>query len=169
MTPPIPENSAAMATRYGVDGTALETLLVPDLAAAYGMQPHPEGGWFVRTWASDIPVDVRDANGSVRTRPTATIILFLLPPGEFSAWHTVASAETWIWNALAPIVLETGGAGERPGTPEQVVLGADFAAGQVLQVHIPAGVWQRTVPAAAAALASCVVSPGFDFADFSLE
>jgi predicted cupin superfamily sugar epimerase len=33
---------------------------------------------------------------------------------------------------------------------------------------VPAGVWQRAVPAAADALVHCVVSPGFDFADFEL-
>jgi predicted cupin superfamily sugar epimerase len=159
----------ALATRYTVDGVVIETLPVPALATAYGMQPHPEGGWYVRTWASDIAVDLVGDDGSVRTRPTATIILFLLPPGEFSAWHTVTSAETWIWNARAPIVLEIAGAGAQPGPSQQIVLGADIAAGQVLQAHIPAGVWQRTIPSTEAALASCVVSPGFDFADFSLD
>jgi predicted cupin superfamily sugar epimerase len=34
---------------------------------------------------------------------------------------------------------------------------------------IPANVWQRTLPGDVEALVSCVVSPGFDFADFSLE
>ena len=35
---------------------------------------------------------------------------------------------------------------------------------------IPAGVWQAAEPAGGEpALVSCVVSPGFDFADFSLE
>ena len=33
---------------------------------------------------------------------------------------------------------------------------------------MPAGVWQRTVPSDADALVSCLVSPGFDFADFEL-
>jgi predicted cupin superfamily sugar epimerase len=37
------------------------------------------------------------------------------------------------------------------------------------QVIIPAGVWQRTHPSDEDALVSCVVSPGFDFADFELE
>jgi hypothetical protein len=31
---------------------------------------------------------------------------------------------------------------------------------------IPANVWQRTLPGDVEALVSCVVSPGFDFADF---
>jgi predicted cupin superfamily sugar epimerase len=48
------------------------------------------------------------------------------------------------------------------------VLGANTAAGEHLQVTIAADVWQRTLPTDADVLASCVVSPGFDFADFSL-
>jgi len=169
MALPIPDDSISFATRFTVQGEAIETLPVPQLAEAYGLSPHPEGGWYRRTWTSEVMVELADADGTIRIRPTATLIVFLLPPGEFSAWHTVQSAETWIWNALAPIVLETGGSGPRPGPAERVVLGADLAAGQVLQAHIPSGVWQRTVPSDSNALASCVVSPGFDFADFSLD
>ncbi len=33
---------------------------------------------------------------------------------------------------------------------------------------MPGGVWQRTVPGSGDALVSCLVSPGFDFADFEL-
>ena len=33
---------------------------------------------------------------------------------------------------------------------------------------VPAGTWQRTLPTAEDVLVSCLVSPGFDFADFEL-
>jgi predicted cupin superfamily sugar epimerase len=36
------------------------------------------------------------------------------------------------------------------------------------QALVPAGVWQRTLPGTADALVSCLVSPGFDFEDFTL-
>ena len=55
----------------------------PPLAAALDLEPHPEGGWYRRTWRS--PVDVTLPDG--RVRPTATLIYFLLPAGESSAWH----------------------------------------------------------------------------------
>ena len=48
------------------------------------------------------------------------------------------------------------------------MLGLDLAAGEVAQAVVPAHVWQRTVPGSADALVSCLVSPGFDFADFEL-
>jgi predicted cupin superfamily sugar epimerase len=35
-------------------------------------------------------------------------------------------------------------------------------------LRVPGGVWQRTLPGEDEALVSCLVSPGFDFADFEL-
>ncbi|MCU1407751.1 MAG: Cupin, partial [Glaciihabitans sp.] len=139
------------------------------LASALNLEPHPEGGWNRRTWASPVSDDVSEDEASVRRRATATVIIFLLPPGESSAWHKVASAETWIWNGLGSIVIDVGGTGTSPTPEQRTVLGGDLAVGEQLQVHIPAGVWQRTIPSDHSALASCVVSPGFDFADFQLE
>ena len=147
------------AVRRAVDGTVLEELDVPPRAAALGLEPHPEGGWYRRTWAS--PAAVETPGGA---RPAATMILFLLPPGEASAWHTVTSDEVWLWHGPDPVVLELGGTGERPEPAERIVLGPETVQGLV-----PAGAWQRTLPSTGEVLVSCVVSPGFDFADFALE
>jgi predicted cupin superfamily sugar epimerase len=157
-----------LATRYTADGDVIERLVRPMRAVELSLEPHPEGGWYRRTWTSDVAVHVTGTDGSVRPRPTATLILFLLPPGEFSAWHRVSSTETWIWNGLAPVTIELGGTGDTPADPLAQVLGGNTAAGEHLQVTIAADVWQRTLPTDADVLASCVVSPGFDFADFSL-
>jgi uncharacterized protein len=147
------------AVRRAVDGTVIEELDVPARAAELGLEPHPEGGWYRRTWTS--PAVVRTPNGD---RPGATLILFLLPPGEASAWHTVTSDEIWLWHGPDPVVLQLGGTGERPEGGERIELGPGRAQGLV-----PAGAWQRTLPSQGEALVSCVVSPGFDFADFALE
>ena len=61
----------------------------PPLAERHDLEPHPEGGWFRQTWVSPVTVTLPDG----RTRPTATLIYFLLPAGESSAWHRVASDE----------------------------------------------------------------------------
>ncbi|KAA1378234.1 cupin domain-containing protein [Aeromicrobium fastidiosum] len=136
----------------------------PAIAARLDLSPHPEGGWYRRTWAS--PVDVTLADG--RMRPTATMILFLLPAGEASAWHRVASDEIWVAQ-LGAVRLQLGGTGDRPGDGETLVVGLDLEAGQRPQAVVPAGTWQRTVPSAADALVTCTVSPGFDFDDFELD
>lgn len=130
----------------------------PLLAETLDLEPHPEGGWYRQTWASPVPVTLPDG----RVRPTATLIYFLLPAGESSAWHRVASDELWLAHTGA-VTLELGGDGPAPGEPSATVV--DLERPQAL---VPAGVWQRTVPGDADALVSCLVSPGFDFADFEL-
>jgi predicted cupin superfamily sugar epimerase len=83
-------------------------------------------------------------------------------------WHAVRSAEMWLWHRGGPLSLLLGGDGDEPAdAPETVTLGADVAAGQVPQAVVPPGVWQAARPAGPEeVLVSCVVSPGFDFADF---
>lgn len=143
----------------------------PPLAETLDLQPHPEGGWYRQTWRSPVEVALPDG----RVRPTATAILFLLVAGESSAWHRVASEEVWLAHT-GSVRLQRGGYDARPvagaartgggadGGVEVVGLGR----GEVAQAVVRAGEWQRTLPGDADALVSCVVSPGFDFADFEL-
>ena len=135
----------------------------PLLAESLGLAPHPEGGWYRQTWASAVTVTLPDG----RVRPTATLIHFLLPAGESSAWHRVASDELWLAHT-GTVSLELGGDGGRPGAAQRLAVGVDVAAGQQPQALVPAGVWQRTLPSDRDALVSCLVSPGFDFEDFEL-
>ena len=126
--------------------------------AALGMQPHPEGGWYRETWR----------HGSTITTPRgeralATSVAFLLLPGEESAWHRVASDELWLWQGGGPVRLTLGGSAEAPAEDESIVLGPGG------QSVVPANVWQTARPAEdRATLVACIVSPGFDFADFTL-
>ncbi|MDQ4051871.1 MAG: cupin domain-containing protein [Actinomycetota bacterium] len=129
-----------------------------DLIGTLRLEPHPEGGWYRQTWVSPVPVTLPDG----RVRPTATLIYFLLPAGASSAWHRVSSDELWLAHTGA-VTLELGGDGAAPERPRRVVVDASEP-----QLLVPAGVWQRSVPAEADALVSCLVSPGFDFADFEL-
>jgi uncharacterized protein len=93
----------------------------------------------------------------------------VLYPGEESRWHVVRSDELWLWHRGGPLDLRLGGAGDEPGPESPVRLGADLDAGQRPQALVPGGVWQRAAPAAdEPVLVSCVVAPGFDFADFRL-
>lgn len=136
---------------------------VPALARELGLEPHPEGGWYRETWRSPVSVTLPDG----RVRATATLIHFLLPAGESSAWHRVAADEVWIAHT-GVVTLELGGSAAVPAADTSYAVGVDVSAGQQAQVLVPAGVWQRTVPGEADALVSCLVSPGFDFADFEL-
>lgn len=103
-------------------------------------------------------------------RHSATAIYFVLNPGEQSRWHVVRSTEIWLWHAGGPLTLRFGGSGAEPTFAEAITLGNDLTAGDQPQVIIPGGTWQSAEPAAdEPVLVSCVVSPGFDFADFRLE
>jgi uncharacterized protein len=138
----------------------------PRLAEQLDLRPHPEGGWFRETWRSAL--SVRPA-GYPGERSVATAIYFLLCPGEESAWHVVRSDELWLWHRGGPLALRLGGTAAEPRAAGAVMLGADVSEGEQPQFVVPGGTWQRAAPASREpVLVSCVVAPGFDFADFRL-
>lgn len=155
-----------MAT-YDCSSTTDGTLSLSDYAqsviAELGLAPHPEGGWYRRTWQSALSAN------DAEDRPLASCIYFLLPAGDASAWHVVDADELWLWHGPGPVTLELGGTGEQPDErgAKRVTLRVDEH-GACGELVVPAGVWQRTIPASEDALVSCVVSPGFTFAGFKL-
>jgi uncharacterized protein len=139
----------------------------PRTAELLDLAPHPEGGWYRETWRAR---PESHPAGYPGPRAAATGIYFLLAPAEESAWHRVRSDEVWLWHSGGPLTLLDGGDGDRPDAdPAIITLGPDLESGQLPQHVIPAGHWQGARPAAGAeVLVSCVVAPGFDFADFTL-
>jgi predicted cupin superfamily sugar epimerase len=140
---------------------------LPDWAQRLDLSPHPEGGWFRETWRSDLTFGQsalpQDYNGP---RSAGTAILFLLMPGQQSAWHTVRSAELWLHHRGSPLLLEVG---PEQGSATALLLGSDVDAGEQPQLLVPPGHWQRARPRDdEPTLVSCIVVPGFDFADFAL-
>ncbi|MEU0337307.1 cupin domain-containing protein [Streptomyces sp. NPDC006193] len=135
----------------------------PVWAAELGLEPHPEGGRYRRLWTSGEHVD------TVRgRRPAASAVHYLLGPGEESRWHRVAWDELWLWQGGGPVSLTHA---PEPADPaaSTVVLGPGRAAGQVLWADVPAGRWQCARPVGSTpVLVTCVVAPGFDWADFTV-
>jgi predicted cupin superfamily sugar epimerase len=131
----------------------------PELAVLLELEPHPEGGWYRETWRSEVNFTPAGYDGE---RASATAIYFLLAPGEESRSHRVRSAEVWLWHSGGPLTLQYD--------EETVTLGPDVGAGERPQVVVPAGAWQAARPTGnQPVLVSCIVSPGFDFADFTLR
>lgn len=160
------ERSAVIGIRYArrdVDGRYVSLEERSSTAEEFDLLPHPEGGWYRRTWASKVEVTEEGKSG---VRPTATAIHFLLTPGTSSTWHAVTSDELWFWHRGGELTLSLGGRGDEPAAdPDSLVLGA--GAGHAPQAIVAAGTWQRAEASATEeTLVSCVVSPGFDFADF---
>lgn len=140
---------------------------LPDWAKHLELSPHPEGGWFREMWRSELAISQTalpaEYNGP---RSAGTAILFVLAPGQQSAWHTVRSAELWLFHRGSPLLLDIG---RSQSTATTQVLGADILASQEPQIVVPPGYWQRARPRDdEATLVSCVVVPGFDYADFAL-
>lgn len=140
---------------------------LPDWARPLQLSPHPEGGWYRETWRSDLTIPQSALPPQYAgPRSAGTAILFLLMPGQQSAWHTVHSAELWLYHRGSPLVLEVG---PQRSTAEPLLLGADISSGEQPQLLVPPGHWQRARPRDDdATLVSCIVVPGFDFADFAL-
>nr|WP_314143632.1 cupin domain-containing protein [uncultured Rhodococcus sp.] len=139
---------------------------LPDWALALDLTPHPEGGWFRETWRSEVTIPQEFLpDGYPGPRAAATAILFLLMPGQQSAWHTVRGTEMWLYHRGSPVQLDLGGAGDEPGTVTSLLVGPDSP-----QQIVPPSVWQRARPVGdEPSLVSCTVTPGFDFEDFRLQ
>jgi len=133
------------------------------LVAAYGLEPHPEGGYFKETYRSAEKMTTR---GGV-SRPVSTGILFLLPEGQKSLLHRIKSDELWHFHLGGALRLTQI---SPEGKVEQFIIGPDIAKGQVLQHAVPARHWFGAAPEPGSAfcLVGCTVAPGFDFADFDL-
>lgn len=141
---------------------------LPDWVRRLDLSPHPEGGWFRETWRSELTLEHSQLPAHYDgPRSAGTAILFVLMPGQQSAWHTVRSAELWLYHRGSPVIVESG---PDLDTATPWVLGSDIESGQHPQLLVPAGYWQRARPSGAEpSLVSCIVVPGFDFADFNLE
>jgi predicted cupin superfamily sugar epimerase len=95
-----------------------------------------------------------------------TAIYYLLEPGTFSEMHVLTSDELFHFYLGDPVeMLQLW----PDGHSEVVILGPDLAAGQHVQLLVPAGVWQGTglIGDGKVALLGCSVVPGFDFADYT--
>ncbi len=132
-----------------------------EIKALLKLQPHPmEGGWFRQTYVSSVSVALL---GGVR--PYGTAIYYLLEAGTFSEMHMLASDEIFHFYLGDPVeMLQL----YPDGGSAVLTLGPDLAAGQHVQLVVPAGVWQgtRLIGDGKVALLGCTVSPGFDYADY---
>jgi hypothetical protein len=132
-----------------------------EIKALLHLEPHPvEGGSFRRTYTSAATVELPRG-----LRPTGTAIYYLLEPRTFSEMHVLSSDEIFHFYLGDPVeMLQL----YPDGHSALFILGSDLAAGQHVQVVVPAGVWQgaRLIGDGKVALLGCTVTPGFDFADY---
>lgn len=128
------------------------------------LSPHPEGGWYRQIYHSD---DQIYDSASKDKRYNYTSIYFMLDGTSPSHFHKLTHDELWYYHDGSPLTIHCI---SEDGEYYKNDLGKDIANGQHLQLKVP----KNTVFASEVTsptdfgLVSCVVSPGFDFRDFSL-
>ena len=162
------------------------------IVATLGLQAHPEGGYFRETYRAAEQVQTPRGPRSI-----ATAILFLVTAATPSRFHRLLSPEIWLHQGGAPLelVMLTTQDGVQSVTlglvgTEDVPVAEQAEGAPRPQALVPAMTWQaaRVVSGAVTSgtaasgpdlsaaegmaedwsLVSCVVTPGFDYADFEL-
>ncbi len=132
------------------------------------LQPHPEGGYFKETTRSGILIPAGSLSGQLQNeRNLYTSILFLLEAGSVSRFHRLKSDELWYYHYGDSMIIECI---DENGKHYTERLGAGVGDGEKLQVLLPSGTifGAKTAGTSNYSLVGCMVSPGFDFADFKL-
>lgn len=120
------------------------------LVEKYGLEPHPEGGYYRQVYKSSTVIGSRAA---------ITAIYFLLERGQVSRWHRVMSDEIWTYLEGAPLTLWMHDGASTTSTTLDT--GNRIAA-------VPRTVWQAAETTGEYTLVACFVAPGFEFADFAM-
>ena len=142
--------------------------IVNILIQRYGLEPHPEGGWFKQTYKSHEQVIAEALPKRFgASRVFSTAIYFLLEKGNFSAFHRIKSDECWHFYAGDPLLIYVI---EQTGELKIISLGSDHKKGQSFQYVVPVNCWfaSRPAPESRYCFVGCTVSPGFEFDDLEL-
>lgn len=126
------------------------------------LEAHPEGGFYKSTYSSDLMTDCPQGE-----RPLYTSIYFLLRSEDVSHFHRLQSDEIWYFHGGSSLTVHMI---MPDGMYREVTIGLDVEMGQVPQLIVP----KHTIFGSSVkewdtfSLVGCMVSPGFDFADFEL-
>lgn len=130
-----------------------------NLISRLQLMPHPEGGFYREVFRSEETV-----NGGAHNLMTS--IYFLLTSENISRFHRIKSDELWFHHAGSPLIVHILDAAGY----HQHIVGGQLENGMEPQFLVPKNtVFGSTVlEKNSYSLVSCVVAPGFDFADFEL-
>jgi len=133
-----------------------------ELISQLKLEQHPEGGYYRSTYQSDLTTKCTQGE-----RPLYTSIYFLLSSGDVSHFHRLQSDEIWYFHGGSSLTVHMI---TPAGKYEEVALGLDIENGEVPQFIVT----KNTIFGSSVkdintySLVGCMVSPGFDFADFEL-
>ncbi len=133
-----------------------------------GLEPHIEGGYFAETYKSPYLIGGKDINENIEgKRPLSSTIYYLLKSGQASKFHRLKFDEQWFYHSGSTLLIHLI---DRDGKLESVKLGPDVATGEIPQLLVKSGLvlGAEVVKNNSFCLVSCVVTPGFDYRDFTL-
>lgn len=135
-----------------------------------GMNPHPEGGYYKRTFESEERITDKELTVNFDDqRKLYTSIYFLLTSNDVSHFHRLKSDELWYYHAGSPLTIHII---HENGEYEEIKLGLNLDKGEVPQARVRKNsIFGSSVvneDEDAFSLVGCMVSPGFEFKDFEL-
>lgn len=150
----------------------MKTLNAEALIQTLALAPHPEGGFYKEVYRADGVISKAALPSQFSgDRHYATSIYFLLKAGQRSCFHKINQDEGWhFYEGVTLAIHVISPQGEYSVT----TLGRNLAQGDVFQTIVPAGHYfaaellDRNAKPEQFALVGCTVSPGFDFADFTM-
>lgn len=133
---------------------------IENIVKELNLLPHPEGGYYSEVYRSEESIPGKD-------RQLMTSIYFLLTSDNVSNFHRIKSDELWFHHKGSPITVHT--LTEENGH-QTINVGSDLDKGEIPQALVKGGIifGSSVDQENSYALVSCVVAPGFDFADFEL-
>ncbi|MGO4331084.1 cupin domain-containing protein [Cupriavidus sp. M-11] len=142
--------------------------LQDQLIQRFGLQAHPEGGYYRETHRDTARVAREGGPAGVATHAASTAIYYLLCDEAYSAWHRIRADEVWHFYAGCPLHVHVL---EADGSLTTHRLGDALAhEDTVFQAVVRAGCWfaaERSDPDGFS-LVGCTVAPGFEFSEFEL-
>lgn len=127
-----------------------------------GLEPHPEGGYFKNTYASEETID-----GGATTRKLFTSIYFLIENGLVSHLHRLKSDELWYFHGGSSLLVHVI---DEEGNYIEHKLGLNIENGETPQVLVPKNsiFGSSVIENGDFSLVGCMVAPGFEYEDFEL-
>ena len=156
---------------YGADFFPLEVFAMNDAnyyVTKLGMEPHPEGGFYKRTFESKEQTSDQELSVEFEgKRKLYTSIFFLLGSKDISHLHRLKSDELWYYHAGSPLTIHVI---DEKGDYKEHKLGINLDEGEIPQVLVTKNsIFGSSVSDEDTfSLVGCMVSPGFEFQDFEL-
>lgn len=144
------------------------SMKIQDIINKLKLEPHPEGGYYRENYRS---TQIIPGYAWLPTRSgprvSVTSIYFLLETDQVSKWHRLKSDELWYYHMGEPVLIHTF---NHQGEYKALTLGINLDLHQKPQVLLTAGTYfgAELLEKTSFSLIGCMVTPGFEFADFEL-